>query len=521
MFRLGVKLSEIIKLPSLKNSEVIAGEKGLEQMVTSLSFLEISDMSFFNDEIQIENEYYGGEIVITSFYAVKDSIEKQCEAIRRLHKLGHIGIILYYVGVVLPELSQEVIDLADTLDFTIVKMPPYNTQYRYNEAVFDIMSILLTDKSSENLVNDVLERVSDLPEEKRGLEITLKILSDYLKTSIVLENMNQEVLFKVPWPRNAEISRTLLSDESLSVPTSSKIETKTLYTKKSGNIRLHLIKEGQQITPLESTQAGEVVEIALNMWGDQYLEVSNSALMQAIMNFEPKRIAHLSDSLSIQTKTIDTMWLIQLNEMSQKERASLKEQVDQYVSIYYEVVLIRLREQELLLLLGAPKTTEREGTIAKSLLTNGLISEDHLESFVFSTNVSELSDFGELYAAVEEMDYLIEKAFKYRRFFTSVEILQIKNILATYKQETSDTENFQMLAPILQEKNHFETLSVFLLDAEMDFDRAAHYLNVHKNTVKYRMNKISDLIGYDLTNVTTSYQGYQECLYYYMSHFEN
>ncbi len=88
MFRLGVKLSEIIKLPSLKNSEVIAGVKGLEQMVTSLSFLEISDMSFFNDEIQLENEYYGGEIVITSFYAVKDSIEKQCEAIRRLHKLG-------------------------------------------------------------------------------------------------------------------------------------------------------------------------------------------------------------------------------------------------------------------------------------------------------------------------------------------------------------------------------------------------------------------------------------------------
>ena len=44
--------------------------------------------------------------------------------------------------------------------------------------------------------------------------------------------------------------------------------------------------------------------------------------------------------------------------------------------------------------------------------------------------------------------------------------------------------------------NAIDTLSVYLLDADMSVTRAAELLYVHKNTVKYRLNVIADRLGF-------------------------
>lgn len=46
------------------------------------------------------------ELVISSFYSVRDGVDKQCEMIQYLHDLGELGLILYYVGIVLPEIPE-------------------------------------------------------------------------------------------------------------------------------------------------------------------------------------------------------------------------------------------------------------------------------------------------------------------------------------------------------------------------------------------------------------------------------
>ena len=39
---------------------------------------------------------------------------KQCETIRHLHELGEVGLILYYVGIIVPKVAEEAIQLADS-----------------------------------------------------------------------------------------------------------------------------------------------------------------------------------------------------------------------------------------------------------------------------------------------------------------------------------------------------------------------------------------------------------------------
>ena len=191
---MGVKLEELLKLPSLKEAKVVSGATNLSNTVTSLSFLEVSDMSFFNEKIGLPDEYYAGELVIGSFFTIKDDVEKQCEAIRRLHGLGELGIILYYVGIVLDDLAQEVIDVAEELGFVIIKMPENDYSLRYNEVIVEVMTELLKQKSTENIVNEVLEKTSSLPEHLRNVEMSLKSLSDLLRANIILTDQYSRIL---------------------------------------------------------------------------------------------------------------------------------------------------------------------------------------------------------------------------------------------------------------------------------------------------------------------------------------
>lgn len=207
---MSVRLEKILELPSLREAEVVSGRKNLEKTVTSLSFLEVSDMTFFDDKIQTPNEYYAGELTISSLYTIKDDVKKQCETIRRLHSLGEIGMILYYVGIVVEDLAQEVIDVAEEVGFIIIKMPENDYSLRYNEAIVEIMAEIVKENTSENIVNEVLEKTSLLPEHLRNVEMSLKILSDLLRSNVVLTNEAGEIINLVKWPRNSKLDLTNL-----------------------------------------------------------------------------------------------------------------------------------------------------------------------------------------------------------------------------------------------------------------------------------------------------------------------
>ena len=74
----------------------------------------------------------------------------------------------------------------------------------------------------------------------------------------------------------------------------------------------------------------------------------------------------------------------------------------------------------------------------------------------------------------------------------------------------------QRLAVIqpLKESEQLMTLGTFLLDASSDFNECGERLFVHKNTVKYRISKINEALGYDMTNAAEAYEVYLAMILY-------
>lgn len=192
---MSVTVSDLLKLPSLRQATVIGGHRGLSRIVSSISVLESTDPDVLVENVFPAGEFYGSEIVITGFLNCLDDIDCQCANIQRLAEGGEVGLILFYVGVYLPYVDQRLIDLADQLDFVLVQMPWGQKELRYGEVISDVIECIYHDRNrGESIVYDILTRVSSLPQPQRTISTVLKMLSDLLSASAILTDGFLQVL---------------------------------------------------------------------------------------------------------------------------------------------------------------------------------------------------------------------------------------------------------------------------------------------------------------------------------------
>lgn len=101
---MSITVRECLKLPSLRNAEVLAGHAGLDQYVSTVSVLEYAKTFAMANPL-----FLGNEIILTAFISIKDDVDAQCEAIRRLHAVGEAAIVLYYVGYYMENVDQKLV----------------------------------------------------------------------------------------------------------------------------------------------------------------------------------------------------------------------------------------------------------------------------------------------------------------------------------------------------------------------------------------------------------------------------
>ena len=126
-------LREALTLDAFKSAQVLAGSKQLDNIIHSVSVLEIT-----SDEVI--KWIKGGELFITSFYAIAHDIEQQLHILRLLCSRRTSGILIFSMGTVMLELSPRLIEEADRLGVPLIVMPSEAT---YEEAIRALMSVIL------------------------------------------------------------------------------------------------------------------------------------------------------------------------------------------------------------------------------------------------------------------------------------------------------------------------------------------------------------------------------------------
>ncbi|MFB0921480.1 MAG: PucR family transcriptional regulator ligand-binding domain-containing protein [Oscillospiraceae bacterium] len=510
---MSVTVEDLLKLPSLRDAEVVAGRGGLKKIVSSISVLEAADPEILNDAMFNNDEFYGSEIVITGFMNATDDYDLQCRNIRRLAEGGEVGLILYYVGVFMKRIDQSLIQLADELDFTLICMPKNRVDLRYSEVICDVMGAIIKDQlSGTSLVVEILERVAKLPQYQQTVDTVVKMLSDRLRATIILADSQLRVLNEAAWPRTSGGLHTSIKASELPEPSGapcrfSAVPNGLLYrewikTEDSTNMELFIIRDSEPLNKSELQQAAESVQLAVSLWSQQHERMVVAELVKAILLDEPLKMRRLADLFDIDIASVDTMWLFSGSKFSAEHVDAAADSAGHFCKTAFADIY----DSYLVLFMDGPDTSS-DMEILREAIKDQLPDGVCLSKF---TNLVNPTDVREAYLANKEFLSDAKKIQPHCLCFTGNEIAFAKACRS--KIATGEEAVAKVLAPLsaLHHKRYGEeldfTLSVFLLDSDLSVQVAADLLFLHKNTVKYRLKCISDCFGFPVGQMPSSYR---------------
>ena len=531
---MSVTIKDLLELPCLKEAEVLAGHGGLYKIVASISVLEYADVSSLQNDLFNNNEFSGGEIVISGLVNIKDNIEAQCANIRRLAQVGEVGLILYYVGIFLPDVDQRLIDTANELDFVLICMPRNRMSLRYSEAISEVMEAIFKDQNDNiYFANEILERVSHLPRAQRNVETVLRMVSDRLHISLFLTDLSLKVLNFVAWPRTLMLNLESLIGQIDITPESELVQIKLHETEawlhhtpliwnEKTQMHLFIIKENAPLNANMLRHTNELVKLSVNIWNSRHSEFVMSELVQAILNDEPMNMRRLANYFRIDVASINNMWVIhpcKSEKVLGREKQIQKQILDDAKSILKKrcrTLVIDIYDGSIIVFMDKQSMSENSAALATEL-EEALIQNEIDAKLVLCYNLETTTDVRQAYLAVSKGLESAKKIYSHKTQLSLHEILFALTcndiILAGEEAIKGKLKDIELLAPNEENRSNdlLKTLEVFLLEAESNIAKTAELMFLHKNTIKYRVRCINERLCYPITKMPEANDLYLAC----------
>lgn len=531
---MSVTIQDILALPSLRHAQVEAGNAGLTSIVSSISVLEYARPTFLQDELFQNNDFQGGEIVISAFISIKDDIEAQCACIQRLHQAGEVGLILYYVGIFLPTIDKSVLALADELAFPIICMPRNRMDQRYSEVIQEVMESIVNDRQKDTyIVSSMLDRISLLPPHQRSMDTLLRMLSDHVHASFYLLDTTNHILNDAAWPKLGNVD---FADIPMDFHIASEHNKSTYLVLNQhefyGNrlriqnaaqaIYLLVLKEREPLDSMMLSQLQEIVQLFVNIWSQSHGAVRNEELIHAILNDEPAKMRRLAEILRISVANIHSMWILHIPNEKQAQRTVIQTITENFLHIHFHLVISAIIEDDLIVFMGEEKEKGSELLLGEQFID--CLKEQGKHAIVCGSYT--LKDTASVRLAYTDVRNYVDTAmllFPTHSYLTLMQIqyaklirqkidegeASIKEILAILDFEMRDDE---------QKEELLRTLCVYLLDGDMRIQKSAELLFVHKNTVKYRIHLLQEKLHSRIDTMPDVQNFYMACALYRLLH---
>lgn len=523
---MGVTIRELLELPCLKEAHVAAGAAGLDRVVTSVSVLEYSVTGNVQDAFYEENAWSGGELVISALAGVAHDVEAQCRNVRNLAAVGEIGLVLFYVGILIPRVDERVQALCDELGFPLIVMPENRLNLRYSEVICEVFERILQDRQGTvSLMSDVLNQVAGLREHQRSVDTVVKMLSDHVRSSAVLTDARGRVLNAVAWPRTLEFDPECVVKDRLPAAGSSRWEQQVAgrqmavcriaIEESSTPMQLFFLTEGEPLSTELIRQGAEVVRLAANLWSRDHAQVVVSELVRAILKDEPIKMRRLAEIFHIDVASIHSMWVVEC-EGGAKERflQCAPEFAREALAHRCSTVVADVYEGALVAFMDWPAAAGDCAGVTAALVEH--FAAQGMEcSAVFCQELPDTTAVREAYLTIRESLFDGRKIWPGQRVFSLQEARFAKRCRGIVERgENALQEGMRPLSPLKAEREEAElcrTLAVYLLDAAQNVSDTADRLFLHKNTVKYRLQRISARLGSRVGKLPELFELYRAC----------
>lgn len=528
---MSVTMADLLTLPSLRQAKVLGGKGGLHQVVSSISVLESTDPDILVYELFPQDKYSGGEIVITGFLNCRDDVNRQCSILNRLADGGEVGMVLYYVGVYMPQVDKRLIELADERDFVLICMPEGQKHLRYSELISDVMEAIYRDRETNvSLVSSLLARLSSVPYHQQTVGTALHMLCVELSCSAVLCTQERRILNLSTWPSGIEdmIRQGIEAcpplpkgERSMPCPffSGAQLYRIPIRADLAQPFELFLIKEGAALSRQIIVQAADVTRICINIWGRKHGDVAIHELIRAILQDEPLTMRRLADIFHVDIAAIHELWLLCGGNVSELER-HIEEDLE-LVKQCADTAIGAMYEGRPVMFLSTPRSLRETETVLQELLQ--LTWKTNPDTVIVRcSSLSDTTSCRRAYLLTLENLEAAKCIYPHKQIFMLGELELAAACRKRMEEGEAATVRETLSLASLQEdgeKNDLlNTLCAYLLDCGNSVTATAEALYLHKNTIKYRLQKISDLLGFRLGKMPETMELYRSAAMYRLLH---
>lgn len=513
-------VGDVMKLPSMLGAEVIAGRGGLSRLVESVSVLECGLHTEALSQFYQDGKFDGNELLISSLATISDNVEAQCENIRKRHFVGTVGLVLYNVGVIVPEIDQRLIDLCNQLDFVLICMPRGQAALRYSELIREVLFTVYREQEREQFfVSTLLERISGLPAQQRNMETLLRMLSEHLRVSVILAERQRGLNTTAFWPRSmgGDIAKQLpgwleeLNGSSkMKVPLGDEggyLQSCPNLLNDSEDLRLFILKYQEPLPENTLWQASECVRLFIHIWDKNLGKLLVSELVRAIINDDSIHKEYLAQLFRVRIRDLNQMWLfIPRHEQAEHDEKLLRSCTD-YFSAYPDPVLVSYYEE--ILVVFTRSIPGEQGRLGPFNTGRCLEDVNRQYEIICCDSLHSSIDARQAYLLSMAHWRTSRKIYRHARTLRTPDIVFAKLCLEIM-ENPDHLKLYRQIADCLKSTNSdlLPTLAAYLLDASSNIVETAKLLYVHLNTVKYRLRKVLEATGFSPTQMPGAYSLY-------------
>ena len=521
-----VTCHDLFSLPLLGDAILLAGKEGLDKHVRRVNVMEVPDVI---DWVQ------QGEFLMTTGYPLRDNLHTFVELIRQLSAKGVVALGIKTKRFV-ENIPNEVIELADSLKFPLIELPP---QTIFSEVIHEVMELVLSFEMFQlTVLQERLQSITGLLMDGGSIQEMLQELENLIKQPILFLDSHSDII--VTEQTKTNFLNGIVINRNWSQFVISQIETesrngyfdtfhlqideqwKTAYFS-----RIHL-PYGRKCYLLLVSNQSTLLEI-----DTLTIERINPIVVLELLNLEARR--------SVEHKYWDQFmqdWLFGRleNDAEWKVRARLCGFDFQEQSLYAVALLTDRRTDlhDMPIRKSLVKQLDESANVSDDLNFHALLLDHQIVVFVEISREAAGKGDSQFRKLLERTiqaeifdDYsvhvgkIVQKNELYKSYGEALKIQQISEqcgmnqSLLTYDDlsvfpllavlpDCDELQHFRkkFIEPLLAfEKNHhlniIETLGTYF-HCNQNMKLTAEKLFTHYNTIVYRMDRIRHLLGFDL-----------------------
>ena len=172
----GISMNSILRMEILQDAKLLAGASGTDQIVTSVNVMV---------DPNVVNLVSGGELLVSTAYAVRANLPQLLELIPQLKQRGVVALGLKFNSYI-NEIPQEILILCDTLSFPLFEIP---NRISFSQLITPIMTTIVNNQAQ--MLGDIYELQKALTATMLsggGLQSIVQTLFDRFGNSIAIYN---------------------------------------------------------------------------------------------------------------------------------------------------------------------------------------------------------------------------------------------------------------------------------------------------------------------------------------------